>query len=55
MEQRSKVIALGIAERLPQWLRSDLAASDPAVRMRAEETLAAIIADAFGSAFPAAA
>ncbi|WHO38859.1 hypothetical protein PMI04_020355 [Sphingobium sp. AP49] len=32
--------------RLPDWIRHDLAAKDSAVRLRAEETLVAMIANA---------
>jgi hypothetical protein len=34
----------------PEWLRQDLTSQDPNVRMRAEETLAAIVAAAALSA-----
>lgn len=39
-----------LLERLPQWLRTDLAAPDPALRQRAEESLAAMIVAAIGAA-----
>ncbi len=32
--------------RMPDWIRHDLAIRDPAMRLRAEETLAAMIAAA---------
>ena len=35
---------LRILERTPQWIRHDLLATDAAVRQRAEETLAIMIA-----------
>lgn len=35
-----------VVERAPQWLRQDLTSHDKAIRMRAEETMAAMIADA---------
>jgi len=35
-------------EKMPQWLRRDLNASDPKARERAHEALAAIIVDALG-------
>ncbi|MEV4933977.1 hypothetical protein MRBLSP13_002157 [Sphingobium sp. LSP13-1-1.1] len=44
-----KAIILGVIERAPQWIRHDLAAKDAASRARAEETLAAMIADALGN------
>lgn len=36
----------GVLARAPRWIRTDLCASDPALRTRAEEALAAIIAAA---------
>jgi len=35
-----------IVKRVPQWLRHDLTSHDKAVRMRAKETIAAMIAEA---------
>jgi hypothetical protein len=37
---------LAVIERAPQWVRHDLGSKDPAIRSRAEETLAAMIANA---------
>lgn len=37
---------LRVIERAPQWGRRDLDSMDAVVRIRAEETLAAMIADA---------
>jgi len=37
---------LRVLERAPQWVRRDLDAKDPIARVRAEEALAARIADA---------
>lgn len=37
---------LRVVERAPQWVRRDLGAKDPVARIRAEESLAAMIADA---------
>jgi hypothetical protein len=37
---------LRVIERAPQWVRRDLDAKDPVARIRAEESLAAMIADA---------
>ncbi|WP_340265214.1 DUF6771 family protein [Sphingobium mellinum] len=37
---------LPVIERIPEWIRHDLAAKDTAIRSRAEETLAAMIASA---------
>jgi len=49
MDEEMKAILLGVIERAPQWIRHDLAAKDAATRARAEETLAAMIADALGN------
>lgn len=45
MPQLSETI-LGVVERAPEWIRRDLAGSDALARERAEEALAAMIADA---------
>lgn len=37
---------LQVIERAPQWVRRDLESKDVAIRVRAEETLAAMIAAA---------
>ncbi|MGE0341272.1 MAG: DUF6771 family protein [Xanthobacteraceae bacterium] len=37
---------LRVIERAPQWIRRDLDSKDAVARIRAEETLAAMIADA---------
>ena len=39
-------LVLGVLERAPLWVRQDLLSSDPIVRERAEETLAAMISSA---------
>jgi len=39
-------LVLRVLERAPQWVRQDLLTSDPVVRARAEETLAAMISSA---------
>jgi len=41
-DNEKSLIARAIA-RAPQWVRNDLAAKDNAVRLRAEETLTAMI------------
>ena len=41
-------IILHVIKRAPQWMRRDLEAKDLVVRTQAEETLAAMIADALG-------
>jgi len=41
---------LAVIERAPQWVRHDLGSKDPAIRSRAEETLAAMIASALTEA-----
>jgi hypothetical protein len=37
---------LNAIKHAPEWLRQDLTSQDPGVRLRAEETLAAIVAAA---------
>jgi hypothetical protein len=39
-------LVLRVLEPAPQWVRQDLLSSDPLVRARAEETLAAMISSA---------
>jgi len=39
-------VVLGAIERAPQWIRRDLDSKDRVVRIQAEESLAATIADA---------
>jgi len=46
-EAMTKMI-LAVLERAPEWVRHDLTAKDAAIRARAEETLAAMIASALG-------
>ncbi|WP_176473591.1 hypothetical protein [Sphingopyxis sp. GW247-27LB] len=41
-------IILRVVERAPQWIRHDLDSKDAIARIRAEEALAAMIADALG-------
>ncbi len=48
MDEETKAIILRVLERTPQWIRHDLASKDSSVRARAEETLAAMIANAPG-------
>jgi len=48
MDEETKAIILRILERAPQWIRHDLESRDAGVRTRAEETLAAMIANALG-------
>jgi len=43
-------LVLRVLARAPQWVRQDLLTSDPVVRARAEETLAAMISSALASA-----
>jgi hypothetical protein len=40
------VLVTAVLRHAPEWVRRDLAAREPAVRLRAEETLAAMIAAA---------
>lgn len=46
MNDETLALALNVIERAPQWLRHDLLSKNIAARGRAEETLAAQIADA---------
>lgn len=46
MDDNTTKLILGVLERAPQWVRTDLTAKDAGVRRRAEETLAAMIASA---------
>ncbi|WP_426387765.1 DUF6771 family protein [Sphingobium sp. R-21] len=48
MDEQALAIIAHVLDRAPQWLRHDLAAKHAATRQRAEETLAAMIADALG-------
>lgn len=41
-----QTIIQGVLERAPHWIRHDFASKDASVRQRAEETLAAMIANA---------
>lgn len=42
-------LILRVLERAPRWVRRDLDSKDAVVRIRAEESLAAMIADALES------
>ena len=46
MNDTTSALILRVIERAPQWVRHDLGAKDEAIRTRAEETLAAMIANA---------
>ena len=46
MTETLTTTVLQVIERTPQWVRHDLESKEPAVRIRAEETLAAMIAAA---------
>ena len=46
MTQELTDAILRVVKRAPQWIRRDLDAKDPVARIRAEESLAAMIADA---------
>lgn len=46
MDDRTKDIIAATVARMPEWIRHDLVAKDAAIRARAEETLAAMIAGA---------
>lgn len=46
MDDRTKQSIAAVISRMPEWIRHDLVAKDVAIRARAEETLAAMIASA---------
>jgi hypothetical protein len=46
MTDELTTIILAAIERAPQWIRRDLESKDHVVRIQAEESLAAMIADA---------
>lgn len=46
VESELASLILAAIERAPQWVRHDLGSKDQAVRCRAEETLAAMVANA---------
>ncbi|MDO9368222.1 MAG: hypothetical protein Q7T68_06605 [Sphingopyxis sp.] len=46
MTDELATVVLSAIERAPQWIRRDLDSQDRIVRVQAEESLAAIIADA---------
>lgn len=46
MDDQARAIILRAVERTPQWVRHDLVSKDASARNRAEETMAAMIADA---------
>jgi hypothetical protein len=46
MDQETSELITRVIARAPQWLRHDLSSKDLNARGRAEETLAAMIADA---------
>jgi hypothetical protein len=48
MDDAIMKVVLAVLERAPEWVRHDLGAKDSAIRSRAEETLAAMIANALG-------
>ena len=45
MSQPPVTIIAAIIAKAPQWIKHDLGSKDPAIRERAEESLAARIAD----------
>ena len=46
MDDATTKSILAVLERMAEWIQHDLVAKDAAIRARAEETLAAMIADA---------
>ena len=49
MDEKLTNLITTIVGRVPQWIRHDLLSKDPAVKQRAEETLAAMIANALAA------
>lgn len=49
MDEDQKSLVGHIVARIPQWIRHDLVSKDAVVRLRAEETLAAMIVNALES------
>lgn len=54
MTQALTNIILRVVERAPQWIRHDLGSKGAVARIRAEEALAAMIADALSKQADAA-
>jgi hypothetical protein len=52
MNDDLSAIITSVLNTAPQWIRSDLASKDAALRQRAEEALAAMIAAAIAGAGP---
>lgn len=48
MANETSIAIADIVSRMPEWVRRDLLSTDPAIRARAEETIAAMIKDAIG-------
>lgn len=46
MTDETTTIILGVIERAPHWIRRDLESKDHVARVQAEESLAAMIAEA---------
>ncbi|RSU45682.1 hypothetical protein BRX37_25575 [Sphingomonas sp. S-NIH.Pt3_0716] len=46
MTEPVQAAILAVIERAPMWIKQDLTSKDPGARVRAEESLAMIIADA---------
>lgn len=46
MNSEHGALILAVLQRAPQWIRHDLAAKDDNTRLRAEESLTAMIVDA---------
>lgn len=49
MDEKLTNLITTIVGRVPQWIRHDLLSKDAAVKQRAEETLAAMIANALAA------
>ncbi|NYI23821.1 hypothetical protein [Sphingobium indicum] len=49
MDANTTTLIMTILSRAPQWIRHDLLSKDASVKQRAEETLAAMIANALAT------
>ncbi|KXU32706.1 hypothetical protein A0J57_08695 [Sphingobium sp. 22B] len=49
MDEKTTNLIMAILSRAPQWIRHDLLSKDAGVKQRAEETLAAMIANALAT------
>lgn len=53
MDDKTQATITAIIARAPEWIRHDLLSKEASARTRAEETLAAMIANALATSDPA--